>query len=103
MTKISIIHDNECYWSGTIDDNCKKFAGSVGVLTVIWEPDSLGLKECCDFLEPLGRGLKTLCKGDFTVGKDGLDEYIILFTFVRKYLMACVENPEFIVEVTHDS
>lgn len=91
----------DLYW-GNITHNLGKMAEAAGIYKHLWYPEELGIKHAKELIEPLREGLEKLKNNPDYYKKfnspNGWGKYENFVRFVEKYLIACEEYPEAIVE-----
>ena len=118
----SVYQEPEEYYSGNITHNLGKMADEAGIYEALWRPymlkkdyiptedyskemlfESMSITYAKDIIEILEKGLKDLKKRPKYFEKfnssNGWGMYEHFVPFVEKYLKACKEHPEAIVEV----
>ena len=91
-------------YEDNITHNLGKMAEEAGIYKILWRPEEIGAKKAINIIVSLQIGLETL-KTDPKRFKqfnaeDGWGKYENFVSFVEKYLVACKENPEAIIEVS---
>lgn len=96
--------NEEELYSSNITHNLAGMAEAAGIYKHLWRPDELGITTANELIEPLKSGLKLLKDKpkhfvQFNASNGwGLYEHFI--PFVEKYLAACEQYPEAIIEVS---
>jgi len=95
--------NEQLYWAN-ITHNLGKMAGEAGIYEALWRPEELGFDTANQIIPLLTEGLAKL-KADPEKYKkfdspNGWSLYIHFVPFVEKYLDACLENPDAIIEVS---
>jgi hypothetical protein len=90
-------------WSG-LTHNLTAMAGAAGIYAHIWRPEELGITKAGALAGPLRTGLdKLLAQPDIYKlhnPPNGWGDYDGFVEFVGKYLAACEEHPNAIIEVS---
>ena len=99
---LSAVRKVEVY-SANITHNLGKMANAAGIYQHLWRPDELGIKQAGELIMPLRAGLELLKSDPVRFKKfdspNGWGMYVHFVPFVEKYLDACEQNPDAIVEV----
>jgi hypothetical protein len=79
-------------------------AEEVGIYEYLWYPEEIGITEAKQLIEPLRAGLK-LMKRDPARFKEfdspnGWGLYVNFVPWIEKYLAACEEYPDALIEVS---
>jgi hypothetical protein len=90
-------------YSANVTHNLNKMAEAAGVYEAVWRPDEIGIKyasELAPFLEDGIEELKSapLFYKNFNP-KNGWGSYDQFVGWLERYLEACKENPDALVEV----
>ena len=100
---LSAVRKVEVY-SANITHNLGKMASAAGIYQHLWRPDELGIKQAGELIMPLRAGLELLKSDPVRFKKfdspNGWGMYVHFVPFVEKYLDACEQNPDAIVEVS---
>lgn len=94
----------EVVYNSNITHNLNKMAQEAGIYYYCWRPDELGITKAKNLIEPLTKGLELLRADPDRFKKlnpeNGWGDYEVFVEWVEKYLQACKEHPEAIVEVS---
>ena len=95
--------NEEVYWAN-ITHNLGKMAGEAGIYEALWRPKEIGKAKASEIVEILEKGLadlKSRPKHFETFNSpNGWGMYEDFVTFVEKYLEACKEYPDAIIEAS---
>lgn len=95
--------DEQVYWAN-ITHNLGKMAGEAGIYEALWRPEEIGKKRASEIVELLEKGLTDLKTRPEHFEKfnspNGWGMYKNFVPFVEKYLEACKEFPDAIIEVS---
>ena len=95
--------NEEVYWAN-ITHNLNKMAGEAGIYEALWRPEEIGKTKANEIVKLLEKGLadlKTRPKHFETFNSpNGWGMYEHFVPFVEKYLEACKEYPDAIIEVS---
>ena len=87
-----------------ITHNLTRMADEAGLYNVLWRPEEQGITKAAELIGPLRDGLDRLKASPEHFKQfnppNGWGDYHGLVRFVEKYLKACIENPDAIVEVS---
>lgn len=96
--------ENSYIYDANITHNLTTMADKAGVYKHLWRPEELGISVSKDLIEPLTKGLAKLESNpayykqfDAANGWGVYDDFV---PWVRKYLAACIENPEAIIHIS---
>lgn len=96
-------HEEENY-SANITHNLGKMADQAMIYETLWRPDELGITEANQLIEPLTKGLERMKANPEKFKKfnaeNGWGTYEQFVPWIEKYLAACIEYPNSIVEVS---
>ena len=91
-------------YEANITHNLGKMAKEAGIYMPLWRPDEIGCTHAGDIADMLTDGLKDLKARPLHYeqfnASNGWGTYEHFVPFVEKYLNACRENPEAIIEVS---
>jgi hypothetical protein len=93
----------EVYWAN-ITHNLGKMAGEAGIYEALWRPEEIGKTKANEIIELLQKGLADLkarpehFETFNSPNRWGMYEHLV--PFVEKYLEACKEYPDAIIEVS---
>ena len=101
--KVEINKQIEAY-TANITHNLGEMAEKAGIYYHLWRPEEIGIATAKELIEPLEEGLNKL-KDNPTYYKqfnspNGWGVYENFVPFVEKYLEACKEYPNSIIEVS---
>lgn len=90
-------------FDANITHNLGGMAKEAGIYKHLWRPEELGITNAGDLVEPLTNGL-ALMRGDpirFKAfdAENGWGIYEDFIPWIEKYLQACIDNPDGIIEV----
>ena len=95
--------DEQVYWAN-ITHNLGKMAGEAGIYEALWRPEEIGKTKASEIVELLEKGLADLKARPEHFEKlnspNGWGMYEHFVPFVEKYLEACKEYPDAIIEVS---
>ena len=93
----------QVYWAN-ITHNLNKMAGEAGIYEALWRPEEIGKTKASEIVELLEKGLAALKARPEHFEKfnspNGWGMYEHFVPFVEKYLEACKEYPDAIIEVS---
>lgn len=93
----------DVFWQN-ITHNLGAMAEEAGIYMHLWRPDELGIKTAAELIEPLKAGLALMKSDPARFEKhnapNGWGSYAVFVPWIEKYLAACIENPDAIVEVS---
>jgi len=79
-------------------------AEMAGIYVHLWRPEELGITKAVDLVAPLNEGLSRLKnKPEYFKQfnpSNGWGTYENLIEFVEEYIIACVENPDALIDVS---
>lgn len=94
----------EMYYSANITHNLGAMAEAAGIYEALWRPEDIGAKFAADIILVLEKGLNELECFPETYSaynsENGWGVYKDFVPFVTKYLQACREYPEAIIEIS---
>lgn len=101
--KTHIEENEQVYWAN-ITHNLGKMAGEAGIYEALWRPEEIGKTKASEIVELLEKGLADLKERPKHFEKfnspNGWGMYEHFVPFVEKYLEACKEYPDTIIEVS---
>ena len=93
----------QVYWAN-ITHNLNKMAGEAGIYEALWRPEEIGKTKASEIVELLEKGLVDLkARPEYFEtfnSPNGWGMYEHFVPFVEKYLEACKEYPDAIIEVS---
>ena len=96
--------DNEQVYWANITHNLGKMAYEAGIYEALWRPEEIGKIKASEIVELLEKGLADLkARPEHFVkfnSPNGWGMYERFVPFVEKYLEACKEYPDAIIEVS---
>ncbi len=96
--------DNEQVYWANITHNLNKMAGEAGIYEALWRPGEIGKTKASEIIELLEKGLADLKTRPEHFEKfnspNGWGMYEHFVPFVEKYLEACKEYPDSVIEVS---
>ena len=96
--------DDEQVYCANITHNLGKMAGEAGIYEALWRPEEIGKTKASEIVELLEKGLADLKARPEHFEKfnslNGWGMYEHFVPFVEKYLEACKEYPDAIIEVS---
>ena len=96
--------EQEMFYSANITHNLGKMAGEAGIYKALWRPEEIGKTKANEIVELLEKGLADLKARPEHFEKfnspNGWGMYEHFVSFVEKYLKACKEYPDAIIEVS---
>lgn len=91
-------------YDANITHNLGVMAREAGIYEALWRPEEIGISTAGQLIQLLTDGLAQLKADEPRFSKfnspNGWGLYRHLVSFVEKYLEACIENPDAIVEVS---
>lgn len=91
------------YYQANITHNLNTMAARAGIYEYLWRPDELGVTKASELIEPLIKGLADLkARPEYFKtfnSPNGWGMYEHFVPFVEKYLEACKDNPDALIEV----
>lgn len=95
--------NEEVYWAN-ITHNLNKMAREAGIYEALWRPEEIGKTKASEIVELLEKGLSDLKARPEHFEKfnspNGWGMYEHFVPFVEKYLEACKEYPDAVIEVS---
>ena len=95
--------DEQVYWAN-ITHNLGKMASEAGIYEALWRPEEIGKTKASEIVELLKKGLADLKARPEHFKKfnspNGWGTYKHFVPFVQKYLEACKEYPDAVIEVS---
>ena len=96
--------EEETVYDANITHNLNKMASEAGIYKALWRPEEIGREKASDIIELLEIGLADLKARpehfeEFN-SPNGWGMYEHFVPFVEKYLNACKEYPECLIEVS---
>lgn len=92
----------EVYWAN-ITHNLNTMAEKAGIYKELWRPDEIGATHAKDIIEPLKEGLQKMVSDPVYFegfnSPNGWGTYENFLPWIVKYLKACQENPNALIEV----
>ena len=96
--------DNEQVYWANITHNLNKMADEAGIYEALWRPEEIGKTKASEIVELLEKGLADLKARPEHFKKfnspNGWGMYENFVPFVEKYLEACKDYPDAIIEVS---
>lgn len=95
---------SETVFEANITHNLNQMAEEAGIYECLWRPEEIGINKAIDLTEPLTEGLRLL-KSDpdkFILFNptNGWGSYINFVPWIERYLEACKNYPNAIIEVS---
>ena len=95
--------DEQVYWAN-ITHNLGKMAGEACIYEALWRPEEIGKTKASEIVELLEKGLADLKARpehfETFNSPNGWGMYEHFVPFVEKYLEACKEYPDAVIEVS---
>jgi len=95
--------DEQVYWAN-ITHNLNRMAGEAGIYEALWHPEDKGYKYAKDIIEPIEMGLKDMKERPEFYNQfnalNGWGMYEHFIPWIERYLEACKENPDAIIETS---
>jgi hypothetical protein len=95
--------DEQIYWAN-ITHNLGKMANEAGIYEALWRPEEIGKTKASEIVELLEKALADLKERPEHFEKfnspNGWGMYEHFVPFVEKYLEACKEYPDAVIEVS---
>jgi len=89
-------------YDANITHNLGSMAEAAGIYKYLWRPEELGITRASELIRPLDAGLSLLVSDPAYFeqfnARNGWGSYDNLVSFVSRYLAACRENPDAMVE-----
>ncbi len=99
----SVYEDYEIYFGQNITHNLGKMAAEAGIYYHLWRPEEINITKASELIEPLTNGLEDMkTRPEFYEqfnASNGWGLYIHFVPWIEKYLNACIEHPDAIIEV----
>jgi len=99
-----LYRDGERVFDRNITHNLNKMAMEAGIYNCLWRPDEHGITKASQCIQPLTHGLTMLISDPERFKKfdapNGWGLYIHFVPFVTDVLMACIEFPDAVIEVS---
>lgn len=100
----TLTEEDETVYDANITHNLGKMADEAGIYEALWRPDEIGKSKASEIVELLEKGLADLKKRPEHFEKfnspNGWGMYEHFVHFVEKYLEACKQYPDAIIEVS---
>ena len=100
---LEAVRPTEVYWAN-ITHNLGRMAEAAGIYKHLWRPEEIGITTANQLIEPLTTGLALLESDPPRFrqynAENGWGTYEHFVPFVRKYLAACIENPDATIRVS---
>ena len=94
----------ETLFDANITHNLNKMAEEAGIYKHLWRPEELGIATAQELIAPLSAGLEDMKNRPEHFKKfdspNGWGLYIHFVPWIERYLQACIEHPEAIIEVS---
>jgi hypothetical protein len=94
----------ESFYQANITHNLTGMANAAGIYKALWRPDECGITLASQIVIPLRCGLTLLraepARFEAMNPSNGWGDYRGLVAFVERYLAACEEHPEAVIEVS---
>jgi hypothetical protein len=101
---VSLYIDEECVYDANITHNLNTMTDNAGIYKHLWRPDELNIKQAKELIDPLTFGLEYLKKEpeyfEQFNAPNGWGLYKHFVPFVEKYLNACKEYPNAIINIS---
>lgn len=96
--------DGDYVYESNITHNLNTMADKAGIYNVIWNPKEIGAKNAEDIIEQLDKGLLKLIRNpsffETFNSSNQWGVYRDLVIFVARYLEACRQYPNLLIEVS---
>ena len=96
--------DDQTVYRANITHNLTRMAKEAGIYLDLWEPKEIGITQAKQLITPLTRGLALLRQEPERFipfnPSNGWGNYEGFVKFVERYLYACQEYPEAIIEIS---
>ena len=96
--------DDEQVYYANITHNLGKMAGEAGIYQALWRPKKIGKTKASEIIDLLEKGLADLKARpehfEIFNSTNGWGVYEDFVLFVEKYLEACKEYPDAVIEVS---
>jgi len=100
----TLTEENETVYDANITHNLGKMADEAGIYKALWRPEEIGKTKASEIVELLENGLADLKARPEHFEKfnspNGWGMYEHFVPFVEKYLEACKEYPDAVIEVS---
>ncbi len=97
-------YETTCVYSANITHNLAKMAKAAGIYDICWQPQEIGVEQAADIVPILEKGLADMKKRpefyETFDSPNGWGLYKHFVPWLEKYLAACQENPDAIIEVS---
>lgn len=97
------LRPTDVFWRN-ITHNLNTMAEDAGLYQHLWRPEELGITKASELIDPLRAGLELLVSDPKRFRafnpSNGWGSYEGLVEFVRRYLEACIENPDATIRVS---
>jgi hypothetical protein len=104
IVNVSEDYETNEVFSANITHNLGEMAARADIYTALWRPDEQGWTHAKDITGMLERGLRRLLRNPERFKKynpeNGWGNYDVLVEFTQKYLIACKEYPDAVIEVS---
>ena len=101
---VTLIKDGEEVYSANITHNLGKMASEAGIYEALWRPEEIDAVRAEDIINLLGEGLVLLSSRPEYYQKfnspNGWGTYINFLPWVERYLEACKQYPNALIEVS---
>lgn len=88
--------------SHNVTHNLTKMAEAIGLYTVLWYPEEMGITSASQMIAPLEKGIKELEANpekykEFNPS-NGWGDYDVFVKFCKSVLDTCIKNPDAVIE-----
>jgi len=94
---------HEYFYQSNITHNLWKMAAEAGIYKHLWRPEELGITKAKELIKPIREGLKDMKARpkyyEQFNSPNGWGTYEHFIPWIEKYLTACIEYPDAVVEV----
>lgn len=94
----------EKLFEANITHNLNRMAEAAGIYMHLWRPEEIGITKASQLIEPLQKGLALMRAEPEKFRRydafNGWGLYDHFVPWIERYLLACYENPDSIIEVS---
>ena len=91
-------------FTANVTHNLAEMADEAKIYKHLWRPEELGIKFASELIAPLGKGLQRLKNSPEEFKKfnptNGWGNYEGLISFVERYLEACIQYPDALIDIS---
>lgn len=101
---VSLVENDLCVYDANITHNLTRMADKAGIYEFLWRPEDIGITHAKQLIEPLTDGVTLLAteKARFEAfnSPNGWGTWEHFLLFCARYLQACKDYPEALVQVS---